>query len=288
MKFTKVSMINSKGEETHTFNQGDDMTVRLYYYAFERIEEPIFGLNIHTIQGVYIYGTNNDNIHYCKMGPVEGAGYVDFKLSKMILHKGKYFLSAMVFDEPDDPYWQNPLDWHNQAYEFIVFSPTEAHGLVAFDGKWNKPRDAEKTGLAGVPAELSLADQWHFHFLDADWYKQEKGKDKIKFSWSKGDCGFLLLQKKNTKILSVTIKAAHPNIKKNPVSVKLLVDGEQQGEYRLENTNWTTIEIGLQKVKDDKIHWIRLLPDRTWNPEEIGQIGDRRKIGIGLKDAKFS
>ncbi len=287
MKFTKVELLNSKGEEVRSFEQGEDMTVRLYYYAFEKIDEPIFGLNIHTIQGVYIYGTNNDNIHYRKMGPVDGAGYVDFKLSDMILHKGKYFLSCMVFDEPDDPYWQNPLDWHNQAYEFIVFAPTEAHGLVAFEGKWSKPAKKFDMKTSGVPSELDLENQWHFHYLDANWYKPEKDKDGSKFSWSRGEAGFLVLQPAGAETLEVTLKVAHPKVKKNPVKVSIFLKDEKLSDESFDNTKWRTVKLKLPKTKQDSVRWIRLVPDRTWTPEEIGMVGDRRKIGVGLKGAKF-
>ncbi|MBN2134764.1 MAG: ABC transporter ATP-binding protein [Acidobacteria bacterium] len=287
VKFTKVAILNSNGEEVRSLEQGDDVRVRLSYYAFEKIKEPIFGLNIHTIHGVYIYGTNNYNIHPNTIEYIEGPGYVDFDLTNMILHKGKYFLSAMVFDEPDDPYWQNPCDWHNQAYEFIVFAPTEAHGLVAFPGKWSDPKIMDNESEYGVPAEIDLSNQWHFHFLDANWYKPEKDKGNIKYSWSKGDASFLILQKKGKKSLKLKLKAAHPKMKKNPVTVDIFINDKKIGNYLFADTSWQEVQLNYETPEKDQVVKVTIKPARTWSPADIGQVGDDRKLGIALSQASF-
>ena len=287
VKFTRVAILNGKGEETGSLDLGDDITIRQYYYAFEKIENPIFGLNIHTIQGVYIYGTNNHNIHPRKIDHIEGAGYIDFKIKNLILHKGKYFISVMVFDEPDDPYWQNPLDWHNQAYEFLVFSPSEAHGLVAFPGEWSKTHPEAECEMSGVPEQLDLENQWHFHFLDSGWYKLEKEDTGMAFSWSKDKGGFLLLQSPGKTVLELELRASHPDLKNNSVVVSVLMDDEKLGSIEINSIKWKKHKLNVPSVKKYQIRRLTLIPARIWKPEEQGLVGDKRSLGVGLHTAKF-
>lgn len=287
VKYTRVAILNGKGEETRSLDQGDDITVRQYYYAFEKVKNPIFGLNIHTIQGVYIYGTNNYNIHPHKLDYIEGPGYIDFKIKDLILHKGKYFISVMVFDEPDDPYWQNPLDWHNQAYEFLIFSPTEAHGLVAFPGEWSKTHPGALCEKSGVPEQLDLEDQWHFHFLDAGWFKFEREKSGKGFSWSKDKGGFLLLQTPGKTNLEIELRSSHPDLKDKPVSVSVVMDGKELGTVELTADKWIKHKFSVPPVDKYQIRRFMLTPDRLWKPEEHGLIGDKRSLGIALHKAKF-
>jgi len=287
VKFTNVMILNGKGEATRSLEQGDDMTVRLYYYAFEPIKSPIFGLNIHTIQGVYIYGTRNYNIHRREIDQIDGAGYVEFTIKDMLLHKGKYFLSVMVFDEPDDPYWQNPCDWHNQAYEFLVFAPGEAHGLVAFPGEWSDKKEIENAKDSGVPAKLSLEDQWLFHYFDSGWYRPEKDKDGKMFCWSKDKAGFLLLQKKGKNKLELEVKAAHPDLKKSPVDVDCYLDDKKIGTFSVDSTKWQAVELKFPKAQKDQIRWIRLEVNKVWRPSDVSTTGDKRRLGVGLSTVTF-
>jgi hypothetical protein len=282
-----VAILNGKGEETGSLDLGDDITIRQYYYAFEKIKNPIFGLNIHTIQGVYIYGTNNYNIHPRKIDHIEGPGYIDFKIKNLILHKGKYFISVMVFDEPDDPYWQNPLDWHNQAYEFLVFSPSEAHGLVAFPGEWSKTHPEAECELSGVPEQLDLENQWHFHFLDSGWYKLEKEDTGLAFSWSKDKGGVLLLQSPGKTVLELELRASHPDVKDDPVVVSVLMDDEKLGSIEINSIKWKKYKLNISSVKKYQIRRLTIIPDRIWKPQEQGLVGDKRSLGIGLHSAKF-
>lgn len=288
VKYTRVAIINNKGEETKSIEQGEDITIRQYYYAFEKVKNPIFGLNIHTIQGVYIYGTNNYNIHPNEIDSIEGPGFIDFKIKDLILHKGKYFISVMVFDEPDDPYWQNPLDWHNQAYEFLVFSPTEAHGLVAFPGKWDNPQPDFKKEMSGVPDNLNLNDQWHFHFLDAGWYKLEKEEGGKSYSWSKEEGGLILLQPPDTTFLELELSVSHPDAKNKPIKISINMDGEALGAAEIDTHKWKIVKIKVPPIKKHTIRRLMLKPDRTWKPEEHGLAGDKRSLGVGLHSAKFS
>lgn len=287
VKYTRVAILNGKGEETRSLDQGDDIIVRQYYYAFEKVKNPIFGLNIHTIQGVYMYGTNNYNIHPQKLDYIEGPGYIDFKIKDLILHKGKYFISVMVFDEPDDPYWQNPLDWHNQAYEFLIFSPTEAHGLVAFPGEWSKTHPGALCEKSGVPEQLDLEDQWHFHFLDAGWFKFEREKSGKGFSWSKDKGGFLLLQAPGKTNLELELRSSHPDLKDKPVTVSVAMDGKELGTVKLDADKWIKHTLSIPPVDKYQIRRFMLTPDRLWKPEEHGLIGDKRSLGIALHKAKF-
>lgn len=159
-RIIKVEMLSEDGESKWHFEKHEkNITIRMHYFAFDRIEEPIYGINFHRIDGIYIFGTANHHIEPAKLPPMEGYGYVDYKIDRLYLHKGSYFLSCGVYAEPDIPYWLNPLDWHNQKYEFSVLSDGEADGIVPFQGEWNLADKNLDEDIVMIPSRIDFSDE---------------------------------------------------------------------------------------------------------------------------------
>lgn len=280
-KLIHVEMLNEKGEPTWTFNKHDrNITLRMYYYAFERIETPIIGINFHRIDGIYIFGTSNHHIEKQEFDPIEGFGYIDYKIDQLYLHRGQFFLSCGLYPEPDIPYWTNPLDWHNQKYEFTVTDAGEAHGIVPFQGSWDvvpAPKVLERV----LPAKIDLNDPEAQYSLQQGWWKLERSGEKT-FAWSQDKANAVIRIPAGSEKLKVDMLTNHPLIAEKEVSVTLLVNGEKADKTILRDHDWHEIDFKLPNYDTDTIVHITLATDPCWRPEDFGSAGDDRLIGIGV------
>lgn len=131
-----VEMIDKGGELKWYFATGEPVIIRLHYHIPEKVSEPVFGIMIHGLDGVMIYATSNYNIDPYDFGELEGDGIVEFTLDELNLNKGTYYLSVGAYLKPDHPFWDNPSDFHNQMYEFKIWSDKIEHGYIHMKGSW--------------------------------------------------------------------------------------------------------------------------------------------------------
>ncbi|MGK2848829.1 MAG: ABC transporter ATP-binding protein [Minisyncoccota bacterium] len=133
-EITKVEFLDKNGNIKNVFETGDDITARIYYSAKKKIEKPVFGVAIHTSEGILITGpntkTSNVNIDY-----VESDSYIDFIILGNKLFTGNYRFTAAIFN------WECiiPFDFKDRAYVFKVVSQEEnQNGLMKMDVLWKK------------------------------------------------------------------------------------------------------------------------------------------------------
>ena len=98
-----------------------------------KINNPIFGIAIHRLDGVHICGPNTRECNY-KIDSIEGDGVVEFRIPSLKLLSGIYLLTVGVFDYAHI----HSYDYRDRAFRFeIEYSPMEGHrGLVAMDYEW--------------------------------------------------------------------------------------------------------------------------------------------------------
>jgi len=187
---TKVEMLDSKGERRWVFERNEKAILRIYYYAFEKIKNPIFGINVHRIDGVYIMGSDNYETRPLVIDEIEGEGFVDFAL-ELMLHKGTYFWSVGIAVEPDPPYWSELADFHNQAYEFRVESDIVAHGVVDLPSHWEVGVETPDRKEFGAPVEIEISDKNQRRFLQRGWESIER-RGGADFYFAKEQGNFLM------------------------------------------------------------------------------------------------
>lgn len=187
---TGVRMLDESGREKWTFERNEKATLRIFYYAFDAIDEPIFGINIHRIDGTYVMGSNNWLINPMSVGRIEKEGYVDFEVDLM-LHRGSYFWSVMLALEPDEPYWSEPADFHYQTHEFRITSDMVAHGVIDLPSRWIAGREKLGGSQHGVPSEIDVADGTHRRFMHKGWELTDRRKG-IDFCFSRAEGRFLM------------------------------------------------------------------------------------------------
>jgi lipopolysaccharide transport system ATP-binding protein len=128
-----VELLDAAGAQRHVVASGQAVTVRLRYFAAQRVERPVFGLAIHRDDGVHVNGPNSQDAGL-DIPFVEGAGAVEYRVHQLALLPGAYELSASCYDRT----CTHPYDHHHRRFPFRVHAAgvRERFGLVCLDAEW--------------------------------------------------------------------------------------------------------------------------------------------------------
>jgi len=272
---TNVELIGADGQPKWVLDLGERVTLRIHFYAFQRVENPQFGVNIHRIDGAYIYGGNNFRIHPHTFQPIEGPGVVELVFDELKLHKGRYFLSVGVYREPDDPFWSYPADFHHQMYEFRVWSEMAQHGVVPLTAAWRVPEQAAEAAAWGVPNRVEPASAAGARWLRDGWHAAEGD-----LAFTEQSAEVLLFVPKDAHALKMTCAARHEDLAQWPLEVRAFTGGERIGTHTVENGDEQTAVFDLPDGVRGTIGVFRIEVDRTWPPEPGP---DERPRGIGVR-----
>jgi lipopolysaccharide transport system ATP-binding protein len=136
-EITDVRFFDAEGNEGRAFQTGQPLTIRVFYRAEERIENPVFGLALYTQAAWHLNGPNT-RFAGLDIPAIEGTGHVDYRIESLPLLAGIYDVTVAVTGEEIG----DVLDHQHRAYSFHV-QPTPG-----MDERW---------GLLNIPAE------WSFH-----------------------------------------------------------------------------------------------------------------------------
>lgn len=133
IEITQVRFLNSEGQPSERFKTHDTVIMEMQYIAHEPVEDPAFGLAIFRADGVQI---NSPNILQAggRMGLVQGAGVVRYRIEHLPLLAAEYKVTAAVYDQ----FVQRPLDHHDRAYLLHVIGggSKEIEGVLAMPAVW--------------------------------------------------------------------------------------------------------------------------------------------------------
>jgi ABC-type polysaccharide/polyol phosphate transport system ATPase subunit len=134
VEITEVKIFAENGEERYIFETGEPMIVRMKYSAKQRIEEPVFGIAIHRIDGVHINGPNTKTSGY-EIKFIEGEGEIYYSIITLPLLDGTYQLSAAVYDDTRT----HAYDHHDRKYKFKVIRGKigDDLGIIYIPCKWD-------------------------------------------------------------------------------------------------------------------------------------------------------
>jgi len=114
---------------------GGAVTVRLHYSVAQPIDRPVFGIAIHTLEGIHVTGPNSREAG-CVPDRIEGHGHVDLTVDRLLLLPGTYDLTVAFTDYSA----LHPYDYRHRALRFDVESgePKESYGgVVSLGGRWS-------------------------------------------------------------------------------------------------------------------------------------------------------
>jgi ABC-2 type transport system ATP-binding protein len=136
VRITRLEMLDGDGQPAEHARLGDRVTFRFHYQADVAVEKPLFTLAISHIDGTLV--TNPNTRELGQVPPrVEGEGYLDYAVPRLMLIPGQYDLSAGVLDRNGE----HVFDRRHRAFRFNVgFGVTgEISGVMSLGGRFEGP-----------------------------------------------------------------------------------------------------------------------------------------------------
>ena len=130
----RVELLGKDGLPTTSVATGNAITIRVHYRADAPIPRPVFGIAIHTVQGVHVTGPNTRESSL-DVESISGTGHVDLRVPHLMLLPGAYDISASLVDNDI----LHVFDFHLHALRFDVVpgNPHESFGgVVSLGGRW--------------------------------------------------------------------------------------------------------------------------------------------------------
>jgi ABC-type polysaccharide/polyol phosphate transport system ATPase subunit len=126
-----VCLRDAAGRETVVFTTGQPMTIEIHYHAARRIAKPVFGFNLKTGNGIYVFGSNTQ-IAQCPLESIEGDGVMRLTIHPLTLMAGRFFLSLAIHS------WDHAVQYHRQEdlHPFMVKDDSAHHGLLHLNTVW--------------------------------------------------------------------------------------------------------------------------------------------------------
>lgn len=136
IRFTGVEMFDDSGTKTWIVQAGEPISIRLHFIADDDFPSPVFALDIHRYDGVFVGTINNFDTHGMSLPVFRGEGAIELQIAHLELPLNVYFLTLKAYTEVGAPDWNDPADIHNQMYQFDVVTDRVIHGLVQFEASW--------------------------------------------------------------------------------------------------------------------------------------------------------
>jgi ABC-type polysaccharide/polyol phosphate transport system ATPase subunit len=132
-RLTNVELLDDTEAPTSRIRSGHPLIVRVHYEMSEPIVQPVFGLAIHTLEGVQVAGPNT-RAGNCVPEKLAGRGFVDFHIDELPLLPHTYDLTVFLFDF----HQLHPFDVRQNVRRFDVErgAVEEESGLVSLGGRW--------------------------------------------------------------------------------------------------------------------------------------------------------
>src|SRR6266567_4237042 len=92
-EITKVEFLDNDGKEKNVFEENVDITARIHYQANKKIEKPVFGIALHTQDGIHIAGPNTKTSKF-QIDFIQGEGFIDFVVLNNPFFTGGYKLTV--------------------------------------------------------------------------------------------------------------------------------------------------------------------------------------------------
>ena len=134
-RIDRIEVLDADGTPTSKVHTGDRVTFRFHYATSEPISTPVFGLGIHTVDGVHVTGPNTREAGV-EVDRIDGQGVVDLIVERLLLLPGTYDISAALTDHAA----LHQYDYRHRAHRFDVGpgTPHETYGgVTSLDGRWH-------------------------------------------------------------------------------------------------------------------------------------------------------
>ena len=136
-----VELVGNDGRDTHLFQSGDPLEIRMRVRANQPVSDLVFGVGIFNAEGVCCYGTNT-RIDGATTSAINGSGEVRFAIDRLDLIDGTYKLDVAAHRENGAPY-----DYHRLLYTIRVSSRLKEAGIFRPPHRWGFSGGVRVSGL---------------------------------------------------------------------------------------------------------------------------------------------
>lgn len=130
VEISAVELYDKFGNQGSRFNSLDPMTIRIFYHAYKKVSDPVFGIALYSENGENLFGTNTE-LKNVEINTIEGKGHVDLMIDRIPMITGKFLLTVAVHTREQKPY-----DWHDKQYSFDVIPTGRDGGLFEIPCNW--------------------------------------------------------------------------------------------------------------------------------------------------------
>jgi ABC-type polysaccharide/polyol phosphate transport system ATPase subunit len=130
IEIRNVKLRNLQGQEKHVFTPEEGLLIEMDVYSETRRKDFVFGIGIFNSAGISCYGTNTQIEDFEPQG-IQGEGRVVFRIDRLNLINGTYYLDVAVHKADGYPY-----DYHRNIYSFLVSSTLTDVGIARLPHEW--------------------------------------------------------------------------------------------------------------------------------------------------------
>jgi len=131
VEIVRVTLRNLQGQEKHVFSPDEGMEIEMEVRAARPVDDFAFGIGLFNSQGISCYGTNT-NLEDYEPVSLGGEGRVAFRIDRLNLINGTYYLDVAVHKRDGTPY-----DYHRNLYSFLVSSTCHDVGISRPPHSWS-------------------------------------------------------------------------------------------------------------------------------------------------------
>jgi ABC-type polysaccharide/polyol phosphate transport system ATPase subunit len=130
----RIELLDARGKRLQAAQTGQPVTLRLHYHAPEAVDRPVFGVSVHSLDGIEISRPSTTDAGV-EVARVDGSGHVDLHVERLLLLPGVYDVTATlsagaaIAGAPDRA--------HALRITVEPGDPREEHGLISLGGTWD-------------------------------------------------------------------------------------------------------------------------------------------------------
>jgi ABC-type polysaccharide/polyol phosphate transport system ATPase subunit len=135
VRIEKFELLDASGEPVKRVRTGDTVVFRLHYKSDAHIPNPVWGIGLYTLDGVWVTGPTTLDVGLVPKPLEPGAqGWVDLRVDRLLLVPGTYDVSTWLFNVTGAPEY----DTRHRSFRIDVEfgDPHEENGLVSLGGNW--------------------------------------------------------------------------------------------------------------------------------------------------------
>lgn len=139
---TKIELLDRGGQDVRHVRTGDQLTMRLHYKAETRVERPVFGASIDSVDGPFMWGHHGLDDGFVPEALEPGEGSLDITIPAITFRPGTFQVSASIQDFT----CTTMLGAWQRAVTFTVGpgTPFESGGLVTLGSRFGNLSPAGK------------------------------------------------------------------------------------------------------------------------------------------------